>query len=57
MAFFFTGYINTDCAARLVVDVLKSQAFVLRTYHLIRPDIMGEHFRAISASSLVLGPP
>ena len=35
MAFFFTSYVNPDGAAGLMVEVLKPQAFVLRTDHLI----------------------
>jgi hypothetical protein len=56
MTFFFTGYINTDCSAWLVVDVLKSQALVLRADHLIGLGIMSKEFRAETTAALVLWP-
>ena len=56
MAFFFTSYVNLDGAAGLVVEVLKPQAFVLRTDHLICLSIMREEFGTIDASSFCFRP-
>jgi len=56
VAFFFASYVNPDGAAGLAVEVLKPQAFVLRTDHLICLGIMSEEFGAIDASSFCFRP-
>lgn len=56
MAFFFTSYVNPDGAAGLVIEVLKPQAFVLRTDHLICLSVMSEEFGTIDASSFRFRP-
>jgi len=35
VAFFFSGYVHTDRAAGLVIEVLETEALVLWTNHLI----------------------
>ncbi len=49
----FTSYVHADGAAGLAVEVMKPQAFVLRTDHLICFGIMSEKFGAIDASSFL----
>jgi hypothetical protein len=56
VAFFFTGYVHTDRAARFLIEVLETEALVLWTDHLICGGIMGEEFGTISTATSGFGP-